>query len=310
MPAMSNPPFMAMDASRRVIRVFGDEDRLPAVACDRECRGAGAGRLRAGRLATPQGRILADMMILRRQEGFLIDCDESRAADLFTRLRRYRLRRPIDLALETEMRVWVGWEGGMPDGAAIDPRHPSLGWRWISPDGAHPPGVAEDAIRPIALWHARRIAAGVPQGPVDLVPERADAGGWTDRLGAVDFSKGCYVGQEVTARTHYRGLVKRRIVPLRIDAGAVPEDAQVTEGQTAIGTVLSQAADGAQMLCLAAMKLSDLHRLLNDGGTILVDEHPAHLALPDWMLHCPIRRARTKRNCDYPGSLKGPPLPR
>ena len=73
---------------------------------------------------------------------------KARAADLFTRLRRYRLRRPIDLALETEMRVWVGWDGNMPDGAAIDPRHPSLGWRWIGPDGAHPPGFAEDAIRP------------------------------------------------------------------------------------------------------------------------------------------------------------------
>ena len=289
MPAMSNPPFMAMDASRRVIRVFGDEatDFLQSLVTA-NVEELAPGACGPGALLTPQGRILADMMILRRQEGFLIDCDESRAADLFARLRRYRLRRPIDLALETEMRVWVGWEGGMPDGAAIDPRHPSLGWRWISPDGAHPPGVAEDAIRPIALWHARRIAAGVPQGPVDLVPERAlmlEAG--LDRLGAVDFSKGCYVGQEVTARTHYRGLVKRRIVPLRIDAGAVPEDARVTEGETAIGTVLSRAADGAQMLCLAAMKLSDLHRLLNDGGTILVDEHPAHLALPDWMLPLP-----------------------
>ena len=289
MPAMPNPPFMAMDASRRVIRVFGDEatDFLQSLVTA-NVEELVLGACGPGALLTPQGRILADMMILRRQEGFLIDCEESRAADLFTRLRRYRLRRPIDLALETEMRVWVGWDGDMPDGAAIDPRHPSLGWRWISPDGAHPPGFAEDAISPVSFWHARRIAAGVPQGPVDLVPERAlmlEAG--LDRLGAVDFAKGCYVGQEVTARTHYRGLVKRRIVPLRINAGAVPEDAQVTEGQTAIGTVLSQAADGAQMLCLAAMKLSDLHRLLNDGGTLLVDGHPAHLAVPDWMLPLP-----------------------
>ena len=79
----------------------------------------------------------------------------------------------------------------------------------------------------IDRWHANRIAAGVPEGSVDLTPERAlmlEAG--LDRLGAVDFEKGCYVGQEVTARTHYRGLVKRRLVPLTIagDPPAIDSD--------------------------------------------------------------------------------------
>ena len=286
---MPNATCIAADVSRRVIRVFGEEstDFLQSLVTA-NVEELAQGACGPGALLTPQGRILADMMIFRREEGYLLDCDEARAADLFTRLRRYRLRRPIDLVLEQDLHVWVGWDGDMPAEAAADPRHPDLGWRWIGPDGTYPPGFDGDSVGPVTLWHARRIAAGVPQGPVDLVPERAlmlEAG--LDRLGAVDFSKGCYVGQEVTARTHYRGLVKRRIVPLRIDAGAVPKDARVTEGETAIGTVLSRAADGAQMLCLAAMKLSDLHRLLNDGGTLLVDEHPAHLALPDWMLPLP-----------------------
>ena len=293
---MSSLPRIAADASRRVIRVFGEDstDFLQSLVTA-NVEELAQGACGPGALLTPQGRILADMMIFRREQGFLLECDEARAADLFTRLRRYRLRRPIDLAMEKELRVWVGWNGNMPADAAIDPRHPDLGWRWIGPDGTYPPGFDEDSVGPIMLWHARRIAAGVPQGPVDLVPERAlmlEAG--LDRLGAVDFSKGCYVGQEVTARTHYRGLVKRRIVPLRIDAEAVAEGSQVTEGDANIGTVLSQAADGAQMLCLAAMKLSDLHRLLGDGGGMSVDGHSARLAVPDWMLPLP-DPARTDR---------------
>jgi folate-binding protein YgfZ len=286
---MPNATCIAADVSRRVIRVFGEEstDFLQSLVTA-NVEELAPGACGPGALLTPQGRILADMMIFRREEGYLLDCDEARAADLFTRLRRYRLRRPIDLVLEQDLRVWVGWDANMPAEAAADPRHPDLGWRWIGPDGTYPPGFDGDSVGPVTLWHARRIAAGVPQGPVDLVPERAlmlEAG--LDRLGAVDFSKGCYVGQEVTARTHYRGLVKRRIVPLRIDAEKVPDGAVITEGEAVIGSILSQAADGPELVCLAAMKLSDLHRLLDDGGEIFVDGYPARPALPDWMLPLP-----------------------
>ena len=286
---MAMSPCIAIDLSRRIIRVFGEEasDFLQSLVTA-NVEELELGTCGPSALLTPQGRILADLMIFRRQEGFLLDCDESRAEDLFMRLRRYRLRRPIDLAMEDGMRVWVGWGGDMPVDATLDPRHPDLGWRWIGPEGAHPPGFGADRVGQISVWHAKRIAAGVPQGPVDLVPERAlmlEAG--LDRLGAVDFSKGCYVGQEVTARTHYRGLVKRRIVPLRIHAASVAEGAQITEGDAVIGTVLSQAADGDQHVCLAAMKLSDLHRLIDADGDLRVEGSAARLALPDWMLPLP-----------------------
>ena len=286
---MAMSPCIAIDLSRRIIRVFGEEatDFLQSLVTA-NVEELELGTCGPSALLTPQGRILADLMIFRRQEGFLLDCDESRAEDLFMRLRRYRLRRPIDLAMEDGMRVWVGWDGEMPTDAALDPRHPDLGWRWIGPEGTLPPGFGADSVGQISVWHAKRIAAGVPQGPVDLVPERAlmlEAG--LDRLGAVDFSKGCYVGQEVTARTHYRGLVKRRIVPLRIHAASVAEGAQITEGDAVIGTVLSQAADGDQHVCLAAMKLSDLHRLIDADGDLRVEGSAARLALPDWMLPLP-----------------------
>ena len=288
---------IALDETRRVIRVAGGEaeDFLQSlVTANVETLPVGA--CRQGALLTPQGRILADMMIHRQEDGFLLECDATRADDLFTRLRRYRLRRPIDLAQEAELCVWVGWGAGdPPEGAPVDPRHPDLGWRWIGPRGDMPPTINEGDMTALETWHARRIAAGVPQGPVDLVPERAlmlEAG--LDRLGAVDFEKGCYVGQEVTARTHYRGLVKRRLAPLRIESPATTSlsGAVVRDGETKLGTVLSHADTGDGAVCLAAMKLSDLHRLMTDDGALLIGDVPARLAIPDWMLPLP-QLART-----------------
>ena len=114
-----------------------------------------------------------------------------------------------------------------------------------------------------------------------------------DRLGAVDFEKGCYVGQEVTARTHYRGLVKRRLAPLRVDGTAtIQSGSAITAGDSSLGNVLSHAATGDGMVCLAAIKLSDLHRLMQDDGALRIDAAPARLALPDWMLPLP-QPART-----------------
>jgi folate-binding protein YgfZ len=158
------------------------------------------------------------------------------------------------------------------------------------------------------MWHAVRIAAAVPQGPVDLIPERAlmlEAG--LDRLGAVDFEKGCYVGQEVTARTHYRGLVKRRLAPFILADTAATPGAAITDDGKSLGTVLSTASTGTGnagpgnagtgnpatgSICLAAMKLSDLHRLQTGDGSVQIDGAPAMLSLPDWMVPLP-QLART-----------------
>jgi folate-binding protein YgfZ len=133
----------------------------------------------------------------------------------------------------------------------------------------------------IDRWHANRIAAGVPEGSVDLTPERAlmlEAG--LDRLGAVDFEKGCYVGQEVTARTHYRGLVKRRLVPLTIAGDPPAIDSDIMWQGTVIGKSKTAAALNvpitgthgqmdAKSICLALLKLSDLHDILDTSADVM-----------------------------------------
>ena len=249
------------------------------------------GGCRPSALLTPQGRVLIDMMVYRPAETrFLLRSDAARRDDLFTRLRRYRLRRAIDLAVEPDIRLVLRLGGAITDMPVImacaDPRSAKLGTHCLV-EASHLPAQTGA----IDLWHARRIAAGVPEGPVDLTPERAlmlEAG--LDKLGAVDFEKGCYVGQEVTARTHYRGLVKRRLVPLSIAAPPPATEADIVWNDKTIGTSKSAASAGGDMaICLALLKLSDLHAILEDeaGGSLTVNGQTAALALPDWMLPLP-----------------------
>ena len=263
------------------------------------------GACRPAALLTPQGRVLIDMMVYRPAlSRFLIRSDMARRDDLFTRLRRYRLRQPIDLTIEPDIRLVLLLGNQDAETTAIpmimvssDPRSPQLGSHCLV-EARHLPAQ----IGTIDRWHANRIAAGVPEGSVDLTPERAlmlEAG--LDRLGAVDFEKGCYVGQEVTARTHYRGLVKRRLVPLTIAGDPPAIDSDIMWQGTVIGKSKTAAALNvpitgthgrmdAKSICLALLKLSDLHNILdapaNDDG-LMINCHAARLALADWMQPLP-----------------------
>lgn len=269
------------------------------------------GACRPAALLTPQGRVLIDMMVYRpASDRFLLRSDAARRDDLFTRLRRYRLRRLIDLAIEPDIRLVLLLSNQAAETIDIpmimscsDPRSPQLGSHCLV-ETHHLPAQ----MGAIDSWHANRIAAGVPEGSLDLTPERAlmlEAG--LDQLGAVDFEKGCYVGQEVTARTHYRGLVKRRLVPLTIAGDPPAIDSDIIWQGTVIGksktaaafTVPITGAHGqtdAKSICLALLKLSDLHNILDapaDDDGLMINGHAAELALADWMQPLP-RPAKSK----------------
>ena len=139
-----NTGFIARDSTRRVIRIAGAEvtDFLQSLITA-NVETLADDETRASALLTPQGRVLVDFMISRTADGFLIECDTDKVENLFTRLRRYRLRRPVELTDEPEFAVWVIW--GMdtaPSAAKRDTRHPDLGWRAITKDDAPP--LAED----------------------------------------------------------------------------------------------------------------------------------------------------------------------
>ena len=158
-------------------------------------------------LLTPQGKALFDFILWQDGEDVLIDCEREAAADLIRRLSLYRLRRAITIAPEEELAVHWSVEGheGVPD-----PRLPVLGRRWLAPAA----GETADAD-----WRAHRLGLGVPEGRAELGSDKIL---WLEtnaaELEGVSFSKGCYVGQENTARMHHRSKVNRRLVVVPADA--------------------------------------------------------------------------------------------
>lgn len=152
-------------------------------------------------LLSPQGKALFDFILWGDSDDLLIDCEADQADALMRRLSLYRLRKPIVIARDTGLAVHWSRDGsqGVPD-----PRLPALGRRWIAPaDGA------------ASGWHAHRLSLGVAEGVAEL---GSDRNLWlecnADLLGGVSFTKGCYVGQENTARMNWRNKVNRRLVVL------------------------------------------------------------------------------------------------
>ena len=169
-------------------------------------------------LLTPQGKVLFDFLVWPGSggalgEGLLIDCEADAADALVKRLTMYRLRRAIDIARDDT--VAVHWRPHNGDGAAPDPRLHALGERWLAPVDPLDPDTAASAD---AAWMAHRLALGVPEGRAELGEGETL---WLEcnaaELNGVSFTKGCYVGQENTARMNWRQKVNRRllVVPLR-----------------------------------------------------------------------------------------------
>jgi folate-binding protein YgfZ len=150
-------------------------------------------------LLTPQGKALFDFLVWADGDDLLIDCEAEQAEALAKRLAMYRLRRPITIARDETLAVHWARDGEV---GTDDPRLAALGRRWIAP-----PGEAADG------WLAHRLPLGVTEGVAELGSGETL---WLEcnarELGGVSFGKGCYVGQENTARMNYRSKVNRRLV--------------------------------------------------------------------------------------------------
>ena len=181
-------------------------------------------------LLTPQGKYLADFFLLRDGDGFLLDVADPIAASLSQRLAMYRLRADVQIA-PANLYVSRG-VGAPPDGAVIDPRAPSMGWRVYSETPMD--SQSED-------WIARRVTACIPQTAVELIPNETyplEAG--FERLSGIDFRKGCYVGQEVTARMKHKTELKKGFVTVSVSGTAPVGTAIQSDDGRAAGTLYSQ----------------------------------------------------------------------
>ncbi len=216
---------MAIALNERSVVIVGGAERLEfldgLVTCS--TRSLPTGALAYGALLTPQGKILTDLFVHTRDDHLLLDLPASATDDIVRRLTMYKLRAAVTLERSDEA-VIVGEGPDDPRGTAVGAT--ALGGRTV---GAGTPGDAE-------AYHAGRIAAGIPDAVLDF--ELGDAfphDANMDLTGAVDFKKGCFVGQEVVSRMRHRGTARRRTVRVAADAPLPETGAPVTANGRVIG---------------------------------------------------------------------------
>ncbi len=243
---------------RSFIRLTGD-DRISFLQgiLTQDVTKLAEARLQFAALLSPQGKLLHDMFLLDQGDWILIDTDAANAPTLLKRLTMYKLRARV--ALETiNQRLTLG--EGIPD-----PRHPAL-----------PPRLYTEAAAPAPLAAVLddRIALGIPEFGTDIAPDSItamDAG--YDLLHAISFTKGCYVGQEVTARMHYKNIARKGFFLVDAAAPLTPGSALVADGRI-LGTITSAAGrTGLAFLKFEDAQLSGLH----------VDDSAVTLTAPGWM---------------------------
>jgi hypothetical protein len=283
---------------RAVLRV-GGPDRIAFLQglISNDATRIAADRMIHAALLTAQGRFLHDLFLVGHGDEVWIDAERERLEDLRRRLAIYRLRSKVTLELAPDRVVealwpageWAGSSTGDPeewpaspggacaDGGAIlarDPRLAALGWRRIT---TGPAAMAVDATpAPLADWDSHRLMLGVPDGSRDLEPERAlllESG--FDELNGIDWAKGCYVGQELTARTKYRGLVKKRLLPVVVEGALPPAGAPVLRDGVEAGEFRGGVGDRG----LALLRLD----ALGEGPALVATGVTLRPILPDWV---------------------------
>jgi len=287
---------------RGVIRVSGDDARdflqglvsndVEKVSPDRSIYAA---------FLTPQGKYLFDFFIVQAADGrLLIDCEAARLDDFMRRLNMYKLRAAVDIEDVTgsfavaavfggEAAASLGFEAEpgaarpCADGIAyVDPRLPDAGLRSIAPaanlgSALEAMGCSEAAAE---SYDAHRLALGLPDGSRDMEVDKAillESG--FEELHGLDWDKGCYMGQELTARTKYRGLVKKRLLPVQIEGPLPSPGTQITAGGKDAGEMRS--GQGSRAIALLRLEAVSGEAPLMAGETRIIPHIAPWVALPE-----------------------------
>jgi hypothetical protein len=255
----------------------------------------GPTQARYAALLTAQGKYLHDFMMTEVGEAIWLDAESGRLDDLTRRLSIYRLRARAALDKEPELAVAaifgdgalaVAGLSGEPGAARpfgsgvvfVDPRLAALGARCILPRADIRPALAAAGLAEagFAAYDRLRLEFGIPDGSRDLVPEKSillESG--FDELNGVDWQKGCYIGQELTARTKYRGLIKKRLMPVEIDGPDPAPGTIVTADGREIGEMRSS-REGHGLALLRIEPVVKGKRLRAESSTIVAMK-------PGWM---------------------------
>ena len=178
-------------------------------------------------MLTPQGKYIADFFLLAEGDAILLDVAADIGPALVQRLSMYKLRADVQIE-KADLAVSRG-TGPAPDGALQDPRHPDLGWRLYGTE------ASDDGTD----WAAIRVAHCIPETGLELTPDTFILEAGFERLHGVDFRKGCYVGQEVTARMKHKTELRKGLVRVAV-AGEAPLGTEVLAGEKPAGTLYTQ----------------------------------------------------------------------
>ncbi|CAA7619983.1 putative aminomethyltransferase folate-binding domain [Magnetospirillum sp. LM-5] len=241
---------------------------------------------------TPQGKFLWDLFICEDGDRFLIDVEADRAEAFKKKLSMYKLRSKVTVEIDGGLSVFAAFGDGAlaalglapAAGAAkgtccVDPRLADAGARIVAadPSALVAAGLTEAAF---AAWDQARIGLGLPDGSRDIEVEKGillENGFW--ELNGVDFDKGCYMGQELTARTRYRGLVRKRLLPVSFEGAAPAPGTPVTAGESDAGEM--RGAQGNVGLALLRLEAVRAGKALTCAGQALVYSVPGWVVLPE-----------------------------
>lgn len=178
-------------------------------------------------LLTPQGKYMADFFLVPDGDALLLDSDSAQTDMLAKRLTMYKLR--ADVAIEEDDRTVTRGTSETPEGAFADPRDAALGWRSYA-------GHNDDTVD----WTALYVAKTIPSAGVELTPDSFILEMGFERLKGVDFKKGCYVGQEITARMKHKTELRKGLAQVAV-SGEAPVGTEITtEGGKPAGMLFSQ----------------------------------------------------------------------
>lgn len=292
---MPKPRFAILE-DRAVIAVTG-EDRCAFLQglVSNDVERVGSARAIHAAFLTAQGKYLHDFFIAAQDDALLLDCEAARRNDLVQRLSMYRMRSKVTIEPRDELcvaaafgegavgKLGLGEERGeaktFADGVAfVDPRLAAAGARAIVPaDGAatalEKAGLA--AVKP-EDYDDLRLSLGLPDGSRDLIVGKStllESG--FEELAGIDWDKGCFLGQELTARTRYRGLVKKRLVPVSVD-GALPKQGEIIHQN---GREAGEMRSGRGTRGLALLRLEAIE---NDREPLTAGEARLIPSKPDW----------------------------
>lgn len=297
---MASPRYIVLED--RGIVMIGGEDRRTFLQglISNDVTRVDATRTVYAAFLTPQGKYLHDFFVAEAGDGFALDCERERASDLVRRLRMYKLRSKVGIEDTSEQWVvaaLIGSEAadavGLPveAGAAkpflggtafVDPRLADAGLRAILPRAGAEDRLAEAGFAADGreTYDRQRIALGLADGSRDMELERTillECG--FDELHGVDWEKGCFLGQELTARTKYRGLIKKRLIPVQVE-GPLPEHgAPILKDGREVGEMRS----GTAGMGLAMLRLDALDQAEGEAEPFISGEARLTPRPPSWL---------------------------